>query len=77
MSTSRTIVVAGALIAIALFAGSGVWRAEAQQGPAREVMAVVSGELVWWLEKTPSGPQVSVCSFDGREVDCRSKALDR
>ena len=77
MSTARAIVIAGALIAVALFAGSGVWRAEAQQGAAREVKAVVSGEPIWWLETTAAGPQVSVCAFDGREVDCRSKALSR
>ena len=77
MSTARAIVVAGALIAIALFAGSGVWRAEAQQNSERRVEAVVSGELIWWLENTARGPQVSVCAFDGREIDCQSKGLDR
>ena len=78
MTLPRASGVAGALIAAALFAGSGVWRAEAQQGPAREVKAVVAGELIWWLETTAKGPRVSVCTFfDGRNVRCESASLER
>ena len=74
MTYPRAIVVAAALIAGAL-----VWQTQAQgqSEAAREVKAVVSGELIWWLETTPTGPQVSVCEFDGRQVNCQSQSLGR
>ena len=73
MTLPRAIVVAAVLIA-----GAIIWRGEAQSQSAksRDIKAVVSGELIWWLESTPAGPSVSVCGFDGRKIDCRHRPID-